>query len=101
MGYSLQFHEDRVVPYLFHHAGLSREDRVKVFTALNYLRDGADPLRASSERRLAPNSPYFWYDLVLRCSDGRIRRFWFVISDAAAMYGILRVEYVEEGGPVL
>src|SRR5437870_11490 len=91
VGYSLQFNANLVVPYLRNHPGLSREDRVKLFTAIDDLRDRADSLRNSAERRFAPDSPYFWYDIILRCSDGLIRNIWFLVDDSAAIYGVLRV----------
>jgi hypothetical protein len=50
---------------------------------------------------MAPGSEYFVLDIIVwdRHGDGRMRQFWFVVSDAAAKYGVLRIEYVEEGGP--
>jgi hypothetical protein len=97
VGYYLQLNESLVAPYLHNHPALSREDRVKVFSALNDLRERADSFRSSVERRFAPGSPYFWYDIVLRCTDGLIRNFWFLVNDSAANYGVLRVEYADEG----
>jgi hypothetical protein len=69
-----------------------------LFTALGDLRDKGDTYRFNNERRFAPESSYFWYDVVLRRSDGAIRDFWFLIDDSAAQYGVLRVEYAEERG---
>ena len=102
MAYSLEFHKDRVLPYLRSHVGLSREGRVKLFSMLNEdLRERADFYLNDRERRLAPGSEYFWFDIILRDQqgDGRLHRFWFVVNAAPAKYGVLRIEYVEEGGP--
>ena len=98
MAYSLQFNAS-VIRYLRDHPGLSREDRVKLFTAIDELRDQANSYRQNVDRRLAPDSPYFWLDFVLLCKDGRIRNFWFLLDDSAEHYGVLRVEYADEGGP--
>jgi hypothetical protein len=39
----------------------------------------------------------FHFDIVLldKHGDGGIRRFWFVVNDEAAPFGVLQVEYVE------
>jgi len=92
-------HKDRVLPYLRCHAGLSREGRVKLFVSLHFdLRLKGDFYIKDTGRRLSADSPYFWFDIVLRDKqgDGRIHRFWFVVDDRPAKYGVLRIEYVEE-----
>lgn len=102
MAYSLQFHRERVLLYLRGCEGLSREARVKLFASLDRdLREKADFYINDPARRLAPGSDLFWFDLVLwdKQGDGRLRRFWFVVNAAPAKYGLLRIEYVEEGGP--
>jgi len=98
VAYSLEIH-DRVRLYLANHPALTRQDRVKLCTAINDLRDHGDSFRQNPDRRLAPGSPHFWTDYVMRCGDGVIRRFWFVVNDEAEVYGVLRVVYVDEGGP--
>ena len=78
---------------------LSRGARVKLFTHIHStLRENADLYLQDPARRLAPGSPYFMFDLILRDTegDGGIHRIAFVVSDEAATYGVLRLEYVEE-----
>jgi hypothetical protein len=101
VAYQLLFNPG-VRDYLRNHAGLSRTGRVRLFTNIDGdLRERADFYRSQPVRRLSPGSDCFWYDIVLKDNDGDglIHRFWFVVSDAPAAYGVLRVEYVEEGGP--
>jgi hypothetical protein len=102
VAYSLEFDKDCVLSYFRSHVVLSREARVRLFTLLNEdLRERADFYLNDQQRRLAPGSEYFWFDLILRDQqgDGRLHRFWFVVNAAPAKYGILRIEYVEEEGP--
>jgi hypothetical protein len=100
MAYQLLFKPD-VQGYL-RNCSLSRQARIRLFLQLNTdLREWADFYRSQPDRRFAPGSDCFWYDIVLKDNDGDglIHRFWFVVSDAPAPFGVLRVEYVEEGGP--
>lgn len=97
MAYTLLLDESGVKAYFRAHSGLSRTDRIKLFTALHAdLASNADSYRANPERRLTPTSDYFYYDFVFRDSAGRIRHFWFAVSDRAAAYGVLLIDYVEE-----
>jgi hypothetical protein len=90
MRYSLQLHGERVVTYL-----LSREARVRIFANLHDdLGENADAYRLDPQRRLGAGSDCFWFHLVLR-SAGRVRRFSFVVNDAAVVVGVLRIEYVD------
>jgi hypothetical protein len=101
VAYSLEFHKDRVLPYLRHSMGLSRGARVRLFTFLNQeLRENADSYIQDAARRLAPGSDCFSFDLVLRDreGDGGVHRILFIVSAATAKYGVLRIEYVEEWG---
>lgn len=97
MAYKLHLDESAVKAYLRNHPSLTRGDRVKLFAALHAdLASNADSYRATEERRLAPASDYFRYDIVFRDSEDRIRQFWFAVSDRAAAFGVLLVDYVEE-----
>jgi hypothetical protein len=60
-----------------------------VFPAISSARDPT--------MRLAPNSPYFWYQPIVKdvLGGGRTRQFDFIVSDAAAVYGVLEVIYAE------
>jgi hypothetical protein len=101
VGYSLQYHTEWVLPYLRSREGLSRQERIRLFTNLDEnLRERGDFLRNDAERRLAPGSEYFWFVLIFQGDDGRLRQFRFVVSDAAAQYGVLRIVFVDEVEPI-
>ncbi len=98
MRYSLDF-VSSVKSYLRNITSLSRQGRVKLFANLDAsLRDKGDRLRANAELRVASGSDNFFWDLVIRDTDGdgQIHTFRFVVNDAAAKYGVLRVLDVEE-----
>jgi hypothetical protein len=98
MAYSLRLHESRVTHYLRHFEGLSREARNSVFANLhNALGEHGDSYRSDMNLRLAPGSPCFRFDLVIRddTGDGRFHQFLFVVNDSAAEYGVLFVEYAD------
>lgn len=97
MAYSLKI-EAAVRGFLFACPGLSRSDRVKLSARLNDLREQGDACRGDTSRRLSPGSELFTYDFLMRTSAGKLRHFRFVVSDAAATYGVLRVVYADEGG---
>jgi len=72
---------------------------VRLFTTLHLdLRQRGDFYINDLGRRLSPGSPFFWFDIVLRDEqgDGGIHRFWFLVDDRPAVYGVLRIEHVEE-----
>jgi hypothetical protein len=96
VGYWLEFNDRHAAPYLENHPDLSQQDYRKLLNNLEDFARAADQYRNSSERRLAPGSSNFWYDIVMRCSDGKMRRFRFVINDARAHFGVLRIEYIDE-----
>lgn len=101
MGYSLQYHTEWVLPYLRSREELSRQERIRLFTNLDEnLRERGDFFRNDAERRLAPGSVYFWFVLIFQSDDGRLRQFRFVVSDAAAQYGVLRIVFVDEVEPI-
>jgi len=104
VAYSLELHERTVIPYL-QGIDLSREGRVILFAGLHReLREHADSYINDLERRLRPGSPFFEIDFVFRDPIRRvIHRSWFIVSDAAAQYGVLRVVYAEDfqGSPDL
>ena len=97
MRYSLLL-TDAVRDYLFR-IPLSREGRVRVFSALHTeLCARADSHIGDVGLRLAPGSDCFWFNYLLRDThgDGRFHHLRFLVSDAAAVYGLLRVVYVEK-----
>lgn len=95
MAYSLQI-LPAVRGGLFNYQGLSRADRIKLFSALDYLRDHGDDYRINPDLRLSPDSEHFFYSVILRLESGKLRNFQFVVSDAAAIYGVLRVVYFDD-----
>ena len=95
MAYSLAI-DDRVRDFLFNCSGLSRADRIKLFTLLNDLREHGDNYINDPSLRLSPGSVHFSYEPVLLCESGRVRAIRFVVSDAAAVYGVLQVVYADE-----
>jgi hypothetical protein len=100
VSYSLQYREE-VKLHLRSRERLSRQERIRLFSNLdNNLRELGDILRADLERRLAPGSEYFWVVLLFQGDEERLRQFRFVVSDAAAQYGVLRIVYVDEVEPL-
>ena len=97
MAYLLEFDEKTVVPYLLN-LDLSRDGRIVLYTMLNReIRDYADALRSDPQRRLAANSDYFEVVLIFRDPQRKVlHRMRLIINDAARVYGILRVVYVED-----
>lgn len=95
MGYSLQFDPD-VQRYLANCPGLSRADRIKLFGHLDTLRDQGDVYRSDVTRRLSLGSEHFSLDFAFRSESGDVRLFRFVVSDASASYGVLRIVYADE-----
>lgn len=97
MPYSLQY-KMRVVEYLRDHEGLARADRIKLFAILDSdLREQGDFYVNDPERRIAVGPDCFWFDVVLMDEQRQLRRFRFVVNAAPAKYGVLRIEYVDEG----
>src|ERR1700730_7277827 len=89
--------EENVSSYL-REASLSRQGRVKLFAMLHSRREFPASYLNHPERRFSQDSPYFWFDYLFRDDQGdrKFHHFWFVISDAAAQYGVLRVAYAAE-----
>lgn len=99
--FSLQYHTEWVLPYIRSREDLSRQERIRLFTNLDKnLRERGEFFRNDPERRLALGSDYFWFVLIFQGDGGRLRQFRFVVNDAAAQYGILRVVFVDEVEPL-
>ncbi len=99
MAYSLD-EEPSVRDYLHHVEGLSRESRIKLFTAYGRgLRDFGDIYRGQPHRRLKPGSRFFQVAYVIQAEDehGRARtfRFRFIVDDSGAKFGVMRIVYVD------
>jgi hypothetical protein len=82
--------------FLIHCPDLSRADRLRLFDNLHSFREHAEHYRGETARRLSSGSEHFSFDLILRTESGALRHFRFVISDAFAAYGVLRVVYADE-----
>jgi hypothetical protein len=97
MAYLLEYHETAVVPYLLA-LDLSREGRIILAAAIHRdIRLSADAYISDPDRRVSPGSDCFRVDLVFRDPVRRvIHQLRFIISDAAAQYGLLRVVFVED-----
>jgi hypothetical protein len=52
--------------------------------------------RSDASRRCPPGSPHFEVTYIFADVTRRVRVFRFIVSDAAAAYGILRVRFAEE-----
>ena len=81
--------------YLRTPAGLTREGRVKLLAGiLGLLRDQGDALRSDTSRRLASGSPHVRFDYLF--SDaGRLWRADCVVTDSAAVCGLLQLVYLD------
>jgi hypothetical protein len=97
VAYSLQFHPERVIPFLRDFPRLPRESRLKLLAALHTdLAVHADHYRADTSRRVTPGSPNFWYIVPIPDEAGVIVAFGFAVNDSAAQFGVLSLEYVED-----
>lgn len=97
MGYTLQLHQDLVVPYL-QEMELSRGGRVVLYTMLDreFREQHGDRYRSELDRRVASGSDLFQVDFVFRDPEtARFHNVRFILSDASAEYGILQVVYVD------
>lgn len=97
MPYHVEIDESRVLDYLGDpQRGLSVEDIDKL---LDFLENpvGITAFRDDPSYRCPPGSPHFEARYFFLDSAGRIRQFRFVVNDASAAYGVLRVVYAEEG----
>lgn len=96
MPYSLQYDES-VKQFLRESAGMSRVGRNKLFAELHLnLREKGDIWRAEASQRSAINSSRFVFDTLIRDEDGSYHHFRFVVDDAGAEYGVLRVVYADK-----
>jgi hypothetical protein len=101
VAYSLQF-DSSVLSFLRGYEGLTREGRIRLFANLDLdLRQLADFYINDPDRRLSTDPLRFFYDIVFRDPPGAgpLRHFRFVVNAGGAAYGVLEVEYVDEGGP--
>jgi hypothetical protein len=100
MAYSLEDYNNCFRSYVANHPDLRREDRVRLYAFLDQLRTASDSFRNDPGRRLAPGSTRFWFDPVFADHSGRLRHFRIAVDDASAVYGVLRIVYVDEATPL-
>ena len=97
MAFHVELDESRVLDYLGDpQRALSVEDIDKL---LDFLESpsGIAGFRDDPSYRCAPGSPHYEVRYVFLDSAGRIRQFCFIVNDASAAYGVLRVVYADEG----
>jgi hypothetical protein len=93
----VELHETTVVPFLADEERVSPAVREIIERNLASLLGEHGDFYCLQEAYRIPGTPYFRFDLLLADpGTGARRRFWFTVSDAAAQYGILRVQLIEE-----
>jgi hypothetical protein len=96
MAFHVEADEALVIAYLCHpDRGLAEADTDALLGFLEGLAHTGGEYRNDQSRRL-PGSTHFEVTYVFEDSAGRVRVFRFIISDAAAAYGVLRVRFAEE-----
>ena len=95
MAYYVEIDEVLVLAYLRHEdRGLTEGDIDILLRFLEGLADTGEAFRADPSRRCSPS--HFEVRYIFQDSTGKFRTFRFIISDAAATYGILRVRFADE-----
>jgi len=100
VAYALELDEEGVRQFIRNHPDLGREGKNRLFTHLDVCLRVQGDYYINNARRLPARPDCFVLDVVMPTPppDGPFRLFWFVVSDAAAAFGVLRVLYAEEGG---
>jgi hypothetical protein len=97
MAYHVEIDEALVLAYLCHpDRGLAEADIDLLLNFLEGLAHTGEMFRNDPSRRCPPGSVHFEVTYVFEDSTGKLRVFRFIISDAAAAYGVLRVRFAEE-----
>jgi hypothetical protein len=93
----IEIDEVLVLAYLSHlDRGLTETDLDTLLDFLEGLAHTGDGYRNDSSRRCSAGSTHFEVTYIFEDSAGRLRHFRFIISDAAAADGVLRVRFAEE-----
>ena len=97
MAYHIELHAVNVEPYLAESGPFSPAVRALLHRHIDTdLAEHGDFYRHEAHYRIA-ETPFFKYDLILRDPDtGKLRGFYFVVSDEAAAVGVLRVIYLDQ-----
>lgn len=97
MEYHVEIEEALVLSYLSHpDRGLSEDDLDTLLGFLEGLAQTGEAYRKDASRRRPPDSYDFEVAYVFEDSAGKVRAFRFIVSDASAVYGVLRVRFAEE-----
>jgi hypothetical protein len=95
MGYFIEIEE--TLPYLNSaDRNFSQRDRDVVFDFLAKLEVYGEKYCADPSFRCSPGSPNMLIPFLFMDSAGKLRHLRFIVTDAAAAYGVLRVTYVDE-----
>jgi hypothetical protein len=94
VAYHVEVHR-LVEEYLFRPEVISAQTALRLAKSLveNLASDG-ERYRKENPRVYRTDSLCFWYDYVI-IDNGRLKHFWFAVSDARAVVGVLTVGYVE------
>ena len=96
MAYLIELHKANVEPYLEDAERISPAVREIIQRGLDELAEHGDFFLSDPYYRI-PDSPYCKFDRILRDPEtGKLRGFFFVISDEVVQFGVLRVVYVDE-----
>jgi hypothetical protein len=99
--YRLEYSDDAAA-YLRSYEGLSRTGRTRLAEAIDQnIRQLPDAIRDDPSRRF-PNAPsLFFIELVIYdpAASTPLHAFRFVVDDQPAVYGVLRIVFVDSGGP--
>ena len=97
MAYDVEIDESLVFAYLCHpERGLAEAGIDTLLDFLEGLAVTGDVYRNDPSRRCSPSSTHFEGTYFFAETAGRVRGFRFILSDAAASYGVLRVRFAEE-----
>jgi len=95
VAYLLELNPATVVPYLLG-LDLSPVGKEALGRVLQGLAEHGDAFMGDPQRRLQPGSDCFRVEWVFRDTEQMVfHSLHFIVSDASAAYGVLRVEYVE------
>jgi hypothetical protein len=96
VAYDIEIDEALVLDYLRNpEHGLAEADVDGLLDFLEGLAHTGEAYRMDPTRRCSPNSANFKVTYIFADSAGKWRSIRFIVSDAAAAYGVLRVRYAD------
>jgi hypothetical protein len=90
---------DEALAFLRSHGGLTREGRIRLFVNIDFdLRQQGDFYNNDPGRRISSDPLRFTYVIIFRDPPGwgPLHQFRFIVNAAAAVHGVLEIEYVDE-----